>query len=265
MRVPISLYLLIIVITLSSCEAQSDDKIVTQRTPEEKNHFKAWRKQHGKQYKCQEESNEAMEKFLANKERIDAHNKLHDEGKVTFRQGLWAHSDWSPEEKEKNLRGIQLPKNVRSAPAPASIPQYPPGPDAVDWRKEGLVGPVLDQGSCGSCWAFSAAGAVESVLRRRKNNDSVSPQQMVDCNNNSCWGCQSGWPKYALDYVKANGIADLEEYPYVGHNQTCDYTPSMSVGYINETYDIPTAGEMNYLQKVLHSDFRNLHQETRHG
>jgi C1A family cysteine protease len=108
----------------------------------------------------------------------------------------------------------------------------------------------------GSCWAYSTKGVVESMLRRRGINESVSPQQLVDCSKDSCWGCSGGWPKYALDYFKDNGFTSETKYPYFGYQRNCTYDKNMTLpGALNHTYNINTAGNETWLMLVEHKVF----------
>tara|TARA_B100001094_G_scaffold105952_1_gene102062 strand:+ start:2104 stop:2985 length:882 start_codon:yes stop_codon:yes gene_type:complete len=96
-------------------------------------------------------------------------------------------------------------------------------PESIDWRERGIITNVKNQGKCGSCWAFSATGAIESVnaidTGELKN---VSEQQLMDCSqdygNN---GCQGGLMDNAFKYVISNGICSEDEYPYTGERGMC--------------------------------------------
>lgn len=66
-------------------------------------------------------------------------------------------------------------------------------------------------------------------MRRQGVTQQLSPQQLLDCTPNTK-GCNGGWPPYAIDSVKKNGITSERIYPYVGYQQTCRYNPSQKVG-----------------------------------
>ena len=94
---------------------------------------------------------------------------------------------------------------------------------AIDWTtKDGAVTPVKNQGACGSCWAFSATGVMESWAGLKGNKVSLSEQQLVDCSGSyGNHGCQGGWPSSALKYIQAKGIATGSSYPYTAKNGQC--------------------------------------------
>ncbi|KAJ3705856.1 hypothetical protein LUZ61_009561 [Rhynchospora tenuis] len=107
-----------------------------------------------------------------------------------------------------------------------------PLPETKDWREDGIVSPVKNQGSCGSCWTFSTTGALEAAYTQATGKSiSLSEQQLVDCaqafNN---FGCNGGLPSQAFQYIKYNGGLDTEEaYPYKGVNGICHFDAN-SVG-----------------------------------
>jgi C1A family cysteine protease len=80
---------------------------------------------------------------------------------------------------------------------------------AIDWTTQGGVSRVKNQGQCGSCWAFSATGVMESwSLVHKKVKVDLSEQQLVDCSKSlGNQGCNGGWPSRALQYVESHGIA----------------------------------------------------------
>jgi cathepsin H len=74
-------------------------------------------------------------------------------------------------------------------------------PNAFDWVDFGVVTPVKDQESCGSCWAFSTIGALEAHwnILSKGNNVIFSEQQLVDCADNfDNFGCNGGLPSHAF-------------------------------------------------------------------
>ena len=99
------------------------------------------------------------------------------------------------------LTGLKVPTGWNKSDAPsvkmldATVQALPP---SCDWRLSNGVTPIKDQGNCGSCWAFSTVGPLESlILLKGGGTVDLSEQYLVSCNL-SGWSCGGGW--FAHDY-----------------------------------------------------------------
>lgn len=93
----------------------------------------------------------------------------------------------------------------------------------IDWQAEGVVSEVKNQGSCGSCWAFSAVGALEAAHAIHGDGEvqQYAEQQLVDCDK-ACNGCNGGEMYDAFAYYESVGACHEKNYPYVAYDQCCD-------------------------------------------
>lgn len=88
---------------------------------------------------------------------------------------------------------------------------------------------IRNQGNCGSCWAISAAEALEAQLHRNGADPSVrvSAQALVDCvpNPQHCGGkggCDGATGELAYAFVRDHGIPLESDLPYSGTTNACE-------------------------------------------
>jgi len=189
--------------------------------------FEQFRAIYGKSYATIEEYNYRLEIFEANLNIA----KLLDDMDPYADYGVTKFMDLTPEE----FRDTYLIKNFTSPKMRGesySVLNVDLNPDIVfsgipyfDWRDKGVVTPVYNQGSCGSCWAFSTTENIESMWAIAGHGlTNLAMQQLVDCDTVS-HGCSGGNPPDAFQYViNQGGIDSLKSYPYIGANEVCHFS-----------------------------------------
>lgn len=127
-----------------------------------------------KSYKSLVEHQRRFALFKQKLEEIEAHNKLYEEGKVSWYRGLSPFSDWTNEEFESYINKFKYVDDnkdmlIHNSSMNLNIPA------SVDWRLTGAVAEVKNQGVCGSCWTFSSV----SFRKNRLSNIPEYRQEFI--------------------------------------------------------------------------------------
>ncbi|KAK9893082.1 hypothetical protein WA026_023646 [Henosepilachna vigintioctopunctata] len=203
-----------------------------------------------KVYQSPKEEAKRLGIFRENLKKIEAHNKIFNEGKVTYKLGVTKFTDLTPEEFLEYVHKDKVLPSIKADEVFKANPNFT-APGSVDWRKQAKLF-VKDQGQCGSCWSFSTTGAIEAhYYIARRQAVSLSEQNLIDCatsqyGNN---GCNGGNYNGAFDYVKENGIDTESNYPYRAQQGSCNQrsTAVKISGYSNVN------GDENSIQQAVAS------------
>lgn len=194
-----------------------------------------------KEYVNYEEYSNRLNIFKQNYEKIMFHNKNDSK---TYSLGINQFSDLTLVEfsalvKSNMKSGATTKSTCKEYVATTTNETLP---DEVDWREKGGVTPVKNQGQCGSCWSFSATGALEGALFQSTGKlISLSEQQLVDCSRENS-GCNGGLMDNAFYYAMDNGLCAEEAYPYEATENKCvakSCSPAIANYKSIKCFDIP--------------------------
>lgn len=105
-------------------------------------------------------------------------------------------------------------------------------PEQFDWRNfngKNYVSGVKNQGSCGSCWAFSATASLESSIKAYYNQPNfeinLSEQDVISCysvKNGACGGAYDyEIQNFFTNHLASNGVCEENCFPYVARSSAC--------------------------------------------
>lgn len=202
--------------------------------------FSNFQERFSKRYDTLEELENRFQVFRSNLRTIILHNLDHTQN---FTMGINQFTDLTADEfKAQYVSGMK--NAVGSTSCKSFFGSASGTPVSIDWRTKNAVTSVKDQGQCGSCWTFSATGAVEGAWALHTGNlIDLSEQELVDCAGlkYGSMGCNGGQMDGAFKFIMDNGQCSLSSYPYTSGvtktGGTCQQT-CQPVAHVSSCSDV---------------------------
>jgi len=191
-----------------------------------------------------------LQNFADNDDIIEQHNSQDLPYKLGHNQFSHMNVD---EWREAMKLGLGYPVNEPSATVHTAPENLTTMASSIDWRNNGAVTAVKDQGQCGSCWSFSTTGALEGALKITSGSlISLSEQHFVDCDNNGDHGCNGGLMDNAFAWAKSNGgVCTESAYPYKAVKGTCQNSSCGTKHAAPKSYTDVNKNDANALMSAL--------------
>ncbi|XP_061708160.1 procathepsin L-like [Cydia pomonella] len=195
------------------------------------NHFKNFVQKHGKTYDP-EEYLKRLAIFTENLADINERNAMFPQ--TVF--DITGFTDLTPEEIKAGYGMKMLDEEIDKIATKLHLPpENITAPEQWDWRDHEAVTHVKNQGKCGSCWIFSATGAIEGQYAiKHKKMIAFSEQQALDCIKNDQSNCDGGKPDAVMAYHETFGVVPEKDYPYTGTPSTCTEDPKKVVTKVKD-------------------------------
>ncbi|XP_045184724.2 procathepsin L-like [Mercenaria mercenaria] len=209
------------------------------------------------------EENYRYSVFTESIQAVHLHNMAASKGRYSFWLNINHFADMTDEEYEDKMTGLAVDISNKTSEISEVIQtkssyNVTSLPTEVDWRNEKCVTSVKNQGACGSCYAFSTTGSLESHHCLKSGAlVSLSEQNIIDCTDNKKYhnkGCKGGLMDHAFQYIIDNGGIDTEKsYPYSEEVGRCMFE-KQAVGATVQSYrDVLPRGDEYELKKAVGS------------
>ncbi len=209
----------------------------------------------GKKYLDTQEMESRFTIFKQNMFHILSHNA---DSRHTFTMSINKFTDLTSDEFRNYVHGIRKTLPIKNYGCNIFSSNATNMMGSIDWREKHAVTSVKDQGQCGSCWTFSATGAIEGAWAISTGDlMDLSEQELVDCANGIHYGshgCNGGQMEGAFKYVIENGQCTLNSYPYTSDTTqtegTCQQQKCSHVAHITSCYDVKPNDQISLKEAV---------------